>query len=328
VLFLTVAGTGIVRALGEVVSWEEMTRTSYGRILATKISLFGAVAICAAVNRWRNVSSAARTLRPLQRTTRWELALLAGTTLAAAALTVSAPPSAERQTFALTAEGHDFATTVRARLAAVSDQPGANRFVVQLLDYDTKRPVEAERVSLRFAPLDDPGVEPTVLPLAAASGNTYGGSGANMSFDGRWQVVVLVQHGGSSVEIPLELETQVSPRFVTVQRRAGQSASYLVEIWRAGLIRFQADPERAGPARLQVACFDFIGDPRIVDSMIVTIASRATEGRARQVPVHALARGRFVAEVTLATGANTVAAVAHTPEGTRIRAKTVINVAP
>jgi copper transport protein len=327
VMFFVVAATGIVRAFDAIASWDEVATTAYGRILATKVSLFAAAAVCAAFNRWRNVPVAPRTVRPLQRTTRWELGILAGATLAAAALTASPPPSAARQAFGLTAAGHDFATTVQARLAAVSDQPGANRFVVRLSDYDAGTPVRADRVSLRFAPLDDPGVEPTTLALAAAPGDTYVGSGANMSFDGRWQVVVLVQRGVGSVEVPMELETQLAPRSVTVQRAAGQSPSYMVEVWRAGLIRFRAEPERAGPARLQIECFDFIGDPRIVDSMVVTIALRTTNGRTIQLPVRALARGRFVADVTLATGVNTIAAVAHTPDGTRIRAKTVINVA-
>jgi copper transport protein len=326
IAFFLVAGTGLVRAVEAVTSWDELTTSTYGRILAAKAALFAAAAICAAANRWRSLPAAPRTLRPFRLTSGWELTLLGGATLAAATLTASPPPSAERQAFALTAAGHDFGTTVRARLAAASDQPGANRFVVRLSDYDAGTPVRADRVSLRFAALDDPGVEPTSLQLAAGPGNTYVGSGANMSFDGRWQVVVLVERAGGSVEIPLEIETQLAPRSVTVQRPTGQSASYMVEIWRAGLIRFRAEPERAGPARLQIECFDFIGDPRIVDSMIVTIASRAADGRTRQVPVQALARGRFVADVTLATGVNTIAAVAHTPDGTRIRAKTVINI--
>ncbi len=326
VMFLVVAATGVVRTLDAFASWEEITTTAYGRILTVKISLFVLAAVCAALNRWRSVPAASSTVRPLQRTARWELGLLAAATIAAAMLTASPPPSAERQEFALMTTGHDFATTVRARLAAASDQPGANRFVVRLSDYDAGTPVEADRVSLRFAALDDPGVEPTSLALAHGPGGTYLGSGANMSFAGRWQVVVLVERGGGSVEVPLELETQVAPRSVRVDRPAGQSPAYYIEMTRAGVMRFQAEPERAGPARLFVGCFDFIGDPRIVDSMIVTIASRATDGRTVQAPVRALARGRFVADVTLTTGINTIAAVAHTPDGTRIRAKTVIDI--
>ena len=187
-------------------------------------------------------------------------------------------------------------------------------------------PVAADRVSLRFAALDDPGVEPTGLALAAGPGNTYVGSGANMSFDGRWQVVVLVERGGGSVEIPLELETQLAPRSVTVQRPTGQSAIVHGGSLARGADPIPAEPERPARPGSQIECFDFIGDPRIVDSMIVTIASRAADGQTRQVPVQALARGRFVADVTLATGVNTLAAVAHTPDGTRIRAKTVINI--
>ena len=327
VVFFVVAGSGLVRAVDGVTSWEELTATTYGRLVVAKALLFAAAAICAAFNRWRSVPAAPRTLGPFRLTSALELTALVGAALAAAALTASPPPVAQRQAFALTADGDDFATTVHARVSAVSDQPGANRFVLRLSDYDSRTPVRADRVSLRFTALDDPDVAPTGLALAAGPGDTYSGSGANMSFGGRWQVVVLVERGGGSVEIPLELETQVAPRLVTVERPAGRSPTYTVEVTRAGIIRFSADPERAGPARLQIECFDFIGDPRSVTSMIVTIESRATGRRSTQVPVRQLARGRFVADVTLAPGANAVAAVAQTPEGTRIRAKTVIDVA-
>jgi len=58
-----------------------------------------------------------------------------------------------------------------------------------------------------------------------------------VTFDNLRPVVVLVERGGGSVEIPLELETLLAPRLVTVQRPAGRPTTYTVEVARAGIIR-------------------------------------------------------------------------------------------
>ena len=113
------------------------------------------------------------------------------------------------------------------------------------------------------------------------------GSGPNMAFDGRWRVNVLIERAGDSAEVPLEIETRITPRWVSIQRLPGQAPTYTVEMTNQGLTEFSPDPERAGPSKLYVSCFDFIGDPRTIVSMVVTAA---TVGPAHQLPVRALDR--------------------------------------
>ena len=99
-----------------------------------------------------------------------ELAVAALTLAVASVLTQTAPanfagaPAAAAGS--LIATGSDFGTTVRVGLEAVPGFPGPNRFTVSLRDYDTGRPVEADRVSLRFAAQDRPDVGASTLALA------------------------------------------------------------------------------------------------------------------------------------------------------------------
>jgi putative copper export protein/methionine-rich copper-binding protein CopC len=322
---LVVLGTGIARSLDELSSWDELTSTAYGRMVLVKIALFAAIAGCGAFNRWRGVPAAATDLRPLRRTARRELALAAAALTVAAVLGALPPPAAGRLDAAsgLSVSGADFGTTMRVWLTTASDQPGANRFVVHAVDYDTGTPLRANRVSLRFSPLDDPGIEPTVLTLAPGADQAYVGSGSNLAFDGRWRVMVQIERAADSAEVALELNTRIARRPARVLRIQNQPPSYTVEVPGAGLLRFSPDPERAGPGRLYVTCFDFIGDPRMVDTLVVT---SEIEGAVRQLPVSRLDRGRFVADIEFRPGQNVVAATARTVDGTRVRAAVAIDI--
>ncbi len=202
-----VAVTGTVRSVNEIPSWGDLTSTAYGLVVLAKSGLLVVIAALGAVNRWRSVPLAASNLQPLRRTASIEL-VLAGLALTAAGfLGTLPPPIRERPIAGIVASGADFGTTVRVRLTAASDYPGPNRFVVHVDDYDSKAPVHADRVSLRFSPLDDPGVAPTSLALTQQPDHSYSGSGANLSFDGRWRISVQIERAGGSVVVPLEVET-------------------------------------------------------------------------------------------------------------------------
>jgi hypothetical protein len=321
---LVVAGTGTVRAVTELSSWTELGSTNYGRLLLAKATFLLLIASLGAFNRWRSVPVVASDLRPLRRTARSELAV-ATIALAATAVLATLPPPAASPRIAppgITVSGTDFARSVRVDLTTASDQPGANRFIVHAVDYDSNTPVPAKRISLQFMALDDPGVEPTSLGLAPGPGDSYVGSGANMAFDGRWRVNVIVERARDSAEVPLDLETRIMPRWVTVQRLPGRAPTYTVELTNQGLVEFSPDPERAGPGQLYVRCFDFLGDPRVIDSLVVTAG---TGGTSHQRPLRRIDRHRFVADVELQPGRNTIAAVVRTPDGARLRARIVID---
>lgn len=321
---LIVVVTGAVRTLDELSTWGELLTTGYGRAVLAKIALVLAIAAFGTFNRWRSVPAAAVNLRPLRRIGTGELALTAGALAAAALLGTLPPPAsglaAPRE---INVSGSDFGTTVRVSLNAASDQPGPNRFVVEAVDYDSKRPVEAKRVSLRFTPLDDPGVATTSLPLAPGPGGSYSGSGANLAFDGRWRIAVVIERAASSVQVPLELETRSAPPFVSIERIPGQAPKYTAQLPGGEFVRISPDPERPGRSQVYLSFFDVLSEARPVETAVLTVAG---SGPAHQQTLRRLDASRFVAGVELQPGRNTITAIGRAADGTRLRASFDIDV--
>jgi hypothetical protein len=248
--------------------------------------------------------------------------------LAALLLGTLAPPvSGQAAAGGISVSGADFATTVRVRLTTASAQPGPNRFEVSVADYDTEEPVRGARVTLRFTPLDDPQVDPSSLALRPQrTPGTYAASGANLAFDGRWHVTVLVQRGADAVEVPLLVDVENPPQFISVQRMPGRPPAYTADLPGAGSIRISPDPERAGPSNVTVRAFTVFDTDADVDALVLTAA--AADRPARQRPVRRRGRGRFVAPVRLAAGVNTIAVIARTADGTRLRSVFRLDVPP
>lgn len=325
VLLLVVAVTGVVRALEGVPSWSELASTSYGRGVSAKIALLIIIAAFGALNRWRSVPAAAISLRPLRRTAAGELAFAAAALGTAAILGSLPPPSGgAAEPPRLVASGIDFGTTVRVSLTAPSDQPGPNSFVVHAVDYDSKIPLRPRRVSLRFAPLDDPDIAPSLLPLVPAPGDAYVGSGANLAFDGRWRVTVEIETGRDSVAVPLDVEVRNASRSPSIERIPGQAASYTIQVPGGSFLRISPDPGRAGRNRITVTCFGLFGEERPVERMIVTVT--ASDGSTRQLSARRSSEGAFVAEAELRKGRSTIAAIARAIDGARLRAAVDLDV--
>jgi hypothetical protein len=284
-----------------------------------KIALIAAIVALAARNRRRPVPATASDLEPLRRTSRAELALALGALAVAALLGSLAPavagPRAAPQ--GVSDEGSDFGTTVRVELAAASAEPGPNRFVARVDDYDSGEPVEADRVSLRFIPLDDPGIEETTLELKRGPDGAYVGSGANMAFDGRWGVTLLVERGGDAVEVPLELELPFPEQSVSFLRLPDRAPQYTMQVGSDGYIRITVDPERPGSAEVHVTCYTVFENLAPIEQLVLT--ATAGDGPTRQQPVRRLSPARFVAEVELEAGGNTIVVVARTSYGVRLR---------
>jgi copper transport protein len=315
---LAVAGTGAVRAVGELSAWIDLIDTTYGRTVTVKIAVIAAVAAIGAFNRWRGVPAARLNLRPLRRAGSWELALAVVALTATSALGALPPPASLVSSPGLDASGADFGTTVRVHLTAPSDQPGPNRFVVSAVDYDSKMAMRPRRITLTFAPLDDPDVAPTSLALAPGPGDSYVAAGANLAFEGRWRITALIERAGDSVEVPLDVETRSGPQFVSVLRVPDRPPEYTIEVKGKGRVRLALHPERAGRSEVYITCFDGIFEDLPIDAVVLTAASR--NGPTRQLLVRRLDRSRFVADIDLASGSNRIAVTARTADGSRLRA--------
>ncbi len=316
--FLLVLVTGTVRAVDELGSWGELVDTGYGRAVLAKVILIAIIFALAMRNRRRSVPVAAADLSPLRRTSRVELAVAAGALVAAALLGALAPPVTGHPGAApgLSASGADFGTTVRVVLTAASDEPGPNRFVVEVTDYDIDEPVDADRVSLRFRSLDDPSVPPSSLTLRQTGEGTYAANGSNLSLDGRWELTALVERGGDSVGVPLQVALPFDEPVMSVSRLPDQAPEYTLQV-ENGLIRIVPTPERAGPSSVYVSLFGTFDNRAAVGEIVVTGA--AGDGLAEEKPVRRLTRSRFVADLELEAGPYTITVVARTLEGNRLR---------
>jgi len=325
VALVVVAVTGIARSIGELSGWADLTQTPYGQAVLAKVALTVGIAGLAAVNHWRSVAAAAADLRPLRKAGAGEV-VLAGCALVAAAALGSLPPPAAalRNPSGLEVFGVDFGTTVRVQLTTPSDQPGPNRFVANVLDYDSGQPLGPRRVSLRFTPLDDPRVASTMLELKKGADEVFTGSGSNLAFDGRWRITALVEREADSVEVPMEVETRLKPQFVSITRVEGQPTNYMIQVDNAGQVAIIPESERAGPTTVTIICYDVLRDQTWVEDIVV--ATRAGDGPARQQPVTRTSPSAFVSRFAFEPGPNRITVVARTPAGTRIRASLALDI--
>jgi len=153
-----VAATGVVRAVYEVGTWSAFFSSVFGRLVDLKALLLLALAVLGAVNHYRNVPVADRTRRGLVRVGAAELVIGAAVLGIAGYLSGLAPPRFAQEAVAgapsLIATGNDFATSVRLRLEVTPGTAGANHFTAGVTDYDSGRPVAADRVMLSFTKPD------------------------------------------------------------------------------------------------------------------------------------------------------------------------------
>ncbi|MGH2723891.1 MAG: copper resistance CopC/CopD family protein [Actinomycetota bacterium] len=227
-----VAATGVLRAVDEVGAWGELVSSSYGVIVLVKAGLLLGLAGLGAVNRYRNVPAARRSLRGLRRVSRGELVLGAVTLAAAGTLAALVPPQSVPPVTvppaAVSVAGSDFATSVRARLEVDPALPGPNRFRVQVTDFDSGEPVDADRVQVRFS-FTGGGVSDTTLALQAEDEGDYRGVGSNLAVGGVWDVAVLVQEGDTAVEVPLQMATVCRAQEIEPPPDSAQPTIYLTE---------------------------------------------------------------------------------------------------
>ena len=313
-----VIATGLARTYGELAGWRDLIATDYGKAVMLKIGATVAIAAVAAINRWHSVIRARFTLRPLRRAGGAELGLATVALLAAAALgTLPPPASGFVAPRSLRAAGSDFGTSVRVELTTESDQPGPNQFTVRARDYDSRAAVDATQVVLQFVPIDDPAVPATSLALERARDGSYEGTGANLAFDGRWQVTALIQRGADSVSVPLQLDV-AGPAMQVLPRREASGKPYHVAIVPyVGLFRIDFEPERAGPSTVTVSCHDRVFEARPIESMVVT--HEAGGGPVQQLSLRRLNQFQFASDIVLPAGDNKIVAVTHGADGSRTR---------
>jgi copper transport protein len=307
--------TGVVRALDEVGSWASLVDTGYGRLIVVKSALLLALAGLGAVNHYRSVPAAGRSLRALRRVGSAELAVAAAVFTVTAFLTTAPPPARDRLPAAsvVVVDGSDFGTTMRVRLSASPGGAGENRFTIRVRDYDTDQPVQADQVSARFDLPANPAASQTSLDFVQGPPGTYSAAGASLAVPGRWRVTVVVQRGADAVEVPLTLVTTVPPPQVTESGGPGQLTIWDVALSQGRSVQVYADPERPGPTQFHATFFSSEGGELAVDS--ATIAAIKAGGEAVASTPRRLGPGHFVADLDAPAGRWALELTAVTADG-------------
>jgi putative copper export protein len=322
---LAVAATGTVRAISEVGSFGALFDSAYGLGVVAKIGVLIVLVALGAVNRYRNVPRAGSSLAGLRRVGGVEVGLAVVAVATTALITSLVPPAARGEVGPPTppdrpdpvvVEGIDFARSVGVRLTADPGDPGPNRFTLTVRDPGSGEPVDAERVSLRFEPLDRTGVAASSLELDRASAGRYTGSGGNLSLPGRWRIIVLVQETTDSREVELVLST---PCRTTPTPVAGQPTIHTADLPGVGTVQGYVDPGTAGPNEVHATFFDPRGAELPVTDATTIVAATGDLPVLRLEP-RRLSEGHLVATVDAGPGPWRFEVTAETEEGDRVTA--------
>lgn len=311
---LAVAATGLLRAVDELSDFGQLGSTGYGRAVVAKVLLLALIVALASRNRRRNVAEAGRDPGPLRRTSRAELGLAVGALATAAILGTLAPPVA---TPASASPAGLSAKSMGGRLSTASPEPGPNTFTLR-----PEKPQAATTASLRFTPLDDPGVGSTTLALRRTPSGQYEGAGDNLRFAGRWQVVARV----GSAAIPFELDVPGPEQFVSVARVPGQPAAYTMEVGNDGYVRLTLDPERPGASSITVTAFDEFENFVRIRRVVLTAAAGGAP--LRPVPLNRLGADSYGSILNLSEGTNRIGVTIRTRFGTRLHGVFELKIPP
>jgi len=297
--------TGVIRAIVEVGTLDALVTTDFGRVVLAKSAIFLGIAALGAFNRFINLRNAARVLAGVRRIGGAELALaLLVFGLSALLVNLTPPTSAganpQPVSQPIVAAGHDFGTSVRARLVATPGAAGLNTFDLALTDYDSGAAVDASAVALRFQLQSQSGVAPSSLDLQAAGPGRFTASGANLSIDGIWQVTATVTATGAAVDVPLLVATTVPAQPVQLSVSSGLPTISIVQLGSAGSAQVYLDPGGPGQNDLHVTFFDPAGSE--LPTQAATIAVFPATGDAAVLPARMLEPGHFVATIDAVAG--------------------------
>jgi putative copper export protein/methionine-rich copper-binding protein CopC len=322
---VTVAVTGLIRAIAEVGNVEALLASDFGRVVIAKSAILGGLAALGAVNHFRNVPAAGRALGGLRLVGSTEVLLGATAVLLSGALVNLPPPVASGTAGAaarpspspsatpLLVEGHDFGTSVRLRLEVSPGAAGFNTFTATVTDYDSGAPVSASGVTLRFAVPARADVGGSRLDLASTGAGIFSATGSNLSLDGAWQVTALVARGASSVEVPLELITRTAATQIDTNAVAGLPTIYTVHLSAGRTVQVYLDPGAAGGNEVHATFFDPSGNELPVESVTMIMGPRGQA--AATLTSRQLEPGHFVADMTLVAGTDTLSIAGPAPNG-------------
>jgi copper transport protein len=330
----TVAVTGLLRAISEIGTIDNLVSTDFGHLVIAKTALLGLLAAFGAVNHFRHVPAAGRALRGLRRIGSAEL-LLGGTVLLLSASLVNlAPPTETANASSPTTSlaplelvGSDFGTSLKVELDVSPGMAGFNTFKATVTDFDSGAPLEAATgVSLRFTFPGRSDVGSSRLDLPSIAPGVFSTTGSNLSLVGAWQVTALVVNGTASVEVPFELITRTSPATIDTNAVSGLPTIYTVHLSAGRSVQVYLDPGTAGANEVHATFFDAAGNELPVQSVVMVLGPSG--GAASTLTPRQLEPGHFVADTTLSAGTYTLSVAGPAPNGDQLTTQLDVPVTP
>jgi copper transport protein len=317
--------TGLLRAVSEIGSFGDLFDTTFGITLIVKSSIVALLLGLGALNRFRNVpglSRGARAESALRTTVRAEVAV-AATVFVAAAVLSGLPPSryvaqasGRTRPTSLTVGGADYATSVRVKLGVTPGTAGSNLFTARIVDYDTRRPVRARSVDLRFSYQGRAEMGASTLALRRRAAGIWTAEGTNLSILGRWDVDVVIVTARSSTEVRLQVSPRLPPERVEVARAAGQPTIYTASLPGGLELQGYVDPGRKGRNTVHFTFFRPSGKEQPISRAHASALDPG--GGLRRLRLLRFDRGHFVANASLKPGRWTFLVTASTTGGASV----------
>jgi len=340
----TVAGTGVLRAIAEVGTIDQLLSTDFGHLVILKTGFLGLLAVLGAVNHFVNVPAAGRRLEGLRRVGSTEVLVAATVVLVSATLVNLAPPVEANPGGAtagpsgspaptlgpLVVSGNDFGTSTRLSLAVSPGAAGFNTFTATVTDFDTGAPVPASSVTLRFSIPSRPDIGSSRLDLTQSGTGVFSGTGANLSIDGTWSVAATVVNGLASVEVPLTIATRCPPvavgplASVSINAAPGLPTLYTAAFSGGRTVQVYLDPGTAGANEEHATFFDAAGNELPVQTVTMSLGPAGC-ALAPLAP-RQLEPGHFVADTTLQSGTYTTSISGPAPNGDQLSVQFEITV--
>jgi copper transport protein len=308
--------SGAIRAFVEVGTLDALVGTAFGVVVLLKSAVLLGLAGLGAFNRFVTLRNATRLLERLRRVGGAEVTLAVLVLGLSALLVNQTPPTSagmipESVAQPIVATGHDFGTSVRARLVATPGATGSNAFDLALTDYDTGSPLDADSVALRFQIASQAGIAPSTLDLTRSAPGRFAATGANLSIDGIWQLTATVTTGGTAVDVPMLAATTVPPETVQSLVSPGLPTIYTAQLGAGRTAQVYLDPGGPGPNDFHVTFFDAAGAELPTTS--ATIAAFPEGAGAAILTPRMLDPGHFVASIDAVAGQLTVDVVSPVP---------------
>ena len=211
------------------------------------------------------------------------------------------------------------------RLEVSPGTVGVDQFTASVTDYDTGRPVDADRITLSFSKPDRPDIGGSTLDLIRTRPGSYRAEGTNLSLEGSWTISALVVRGVRSVEVPLTVTARSLPETVRTITAPGQPTLYVIDLGGGPQLNVYLDPDTPGANEVHATFIDANGNELPMPAA-ATVTAAAPGQTPRPLPVRRFGPGHFIADATFPAGTWNLEFAGTSKDGRALRAPLTVRV--